>query len=241
MFAKSQFYIVTGAASGIGKSCVQLLNQAGASVIAIDKNAEGLTALSQEVSNPDTLYCEIKDLTSDMDNLPHFISELKVKYGKFSGCASCAGISKLSPLKSLDLAEAKEIFDINFYANLMLLKGFADKRNNIGKGASFVAISSAAKNITPRGKSAFAASMSALSTALKCVAKEVAPFGIRINLLSPTDIWTPMTENLSYEIRPDYPLGIGEVSDVANMVVFLLSDKAKWITGQDYIIDCASI
>lgn len=240
MFEKSQYYIVTGAASGIGKGCALLLNELGASVIAIDRNRNGLQNLLDEAVCSERLFCYEKDLVSDLENLSYFVKELKEKYGKLSGCVSCAGTAKLAPLKCLELSEARELFDINFYAHLMLLKGFADKRNNIGKGASFVAISSAVKEILPRGKSAFSASISALSTALRCVAKEVAPFGIRVNLVSPTDIGTPLTESLPDEVRPDYPFGIGAVDDVANLVVFLLSDKAKWITGQDYILDCAS-
>lgn len=240
MFEKTHYYIVTGAASGIGKGCALLLNELGASVIAIDRNRKGLQKLSEEVACAERLHCYEKDLVEELESLSHFVRELKEKYGKLSGCASCAGTAKLAPLKCLDLSEAKELFDINFYAHLMLLKGFADKRNNIGKGASFVAISSAVKEILPRGKSAFSASISALSTALQCVAKEVAPFGVRVNLVSPTDIGIPLTESLPDEVRPDYPLGMGQVSDVANLVVFLLSDKAKWITGQDYILDCAS-
>lgn len=240
MFEKSQYYIVTGAASGIGKGCALLLNKLGASVIAIDKNGIGLQKLSEEVICSESLFCYEKDLVSELESLPYFVKELKEKYGKLSGCVSCAGIAKLVPLKCLELSEIKELFDINFNVHLMLLKGFADKRNNIGKGASFVAISSAVKKILPRGKSAFSASMSALSTALRCIAKEVAPYGIRVNLLSPTDIDTPLTQSLPDEVRPDYPLGMGQADDVANFVAFLLSDKSKWVTGQDYIVDCAS-
>jgi NAD(P)-dependent dehydrogenase (short-subunit alcohol dehydrogenase family) len=60
---------------------------------------------------------------------------------------------------------------------------------------------------------------------------------MRVNCLLPTEIVTPMT-GIPYR---KYPMGIGEPADVANLAVFLLSGKAKWITGQNYIIDCASI
>ena len=76
---------------------------------------------------------------------------------------------------------------------------------------------------------------------MKAVAKEVVRNKIRINCISPTNI---RTENMPQEYVDSqiafYPLGFGKANDVANFVAFLLSDKAGWITGQNYIMDCAS-
>ena len=73
----------------------------------------------------------------------------------------------------------------------------------------------------------------------------MAPRGMRVNTVSPSDIKTPMTMNEEMQTirqgREDqYPLGYGEPEDVANMIVYLLSEKSKWITGHDYIVDCAT-
>lgn len=74
-------------------------------------------------------------------------------------------------------------------------------------------------------------------------AREIAPNGVRVNVISPADISTPMTHR-----NPDYlknkaniyPLGVGEVADAAELAVFLLSKKSKWITAQDYVLDCGA-
>lgn len=89
----------------------------------------------------------------------------------------------------------------------------------------------------------YSGAKSALSASMKSISREVAPYGIRVNCVSPADILTPMTLSLG-EITESkkklYPMGFGEVEDVANFVAFLLSDKAKWLTGNDYHIDGGS-
>ena len=92
---------------------------------------------------------------------------------------------------------------------------------------------------------AYCGAKAALINSSKVIAKEYALAGLRINTVSPSDIETPMTQtgeikNFVEDRLSQYPFGIGKPEDVANMVIFLLSDKAKWITGQDYVIDCAS-
>lgn len=125
----------------------------------------------------------------------------------------------------------------------MMVKGIADKRNNIGKGTSIVCISSMAAYVSMRGMAVYSGAKSALSASMKSISREVAPYGIRVNCVSPADILTPMTLSLG-EITESkkklYPMGFGEVEDVANFVAFLLSDKAKWLTGNDYHIDGGS-
>ncbi len=239
-FTLEQRFIVTGASSGIGEGVALLLNELGATVIGIARNRERLEAMKAKAKHPEHIFWEQKDLTEDIEGLPAYVKALKEKYGRFSGMAYCAGISKLSPLKRLELEEANNLFNILFFAPLMMLKGITDKRNNIGNGTSCVVMSSIAKNISPRGKTAFSSACAAITTACQCTAKEFAPYGIRINSVSPSDIDTPMTASLPDEIRPAYPMGIGQISDVANIIAFLLSAKAKWITGHDYIVDCAA-
>ena len=240
-FNSKQHFIITGAASGIGEGIALLLNEYGAVVVCVDQTQKGLDAMKAKAKYPENVFLEQKDLAEDIDGLPAYVKSLKEKYGKFSGMAYCAGISKLAPLKRLELEEANNLFNILFFAPLMMLKGITDRRNNIGNGTSCVIMSSIAKNISPRGKTAFSSACSAITTACQCTAKEFAPYGIRINSVSPSDIDTPMTASLPDEIRPQYALGIGKVSDVANFVLFLLSNNSRWITGHDYIIDCASI
>lgn len=245
-FNKEQIFIVTGASSGIGEGVSLLLNELGATVIGIARNEERLNAMKAKCKYPENTHIEIKDLTEDIESLPNYIKELKNKYGKFQGMAHCAGVVDITPLQSIEYSHIKSILDINYCVPIMLLKGFCDRRVNTRNNASVVCISSAAHKSCDRGMTLYAGTKAALLASSRCIAKEVTKNGVRINTVSPSHIETNMTRNSLEHIRKDYlekykeiyPLGYGEPIDVANVVIFLLSDKASWISRQDYIVDC---
>lgn len=235
-FNKEQIYIVTGASSGIGEGTALLLNELGATVIGIARNEERLKAMKAKCKYPENMFLEIKDLTEDIENLPQYVKELKNKYGKFSGMAYCAGICEVKPLQLIDYNEMKYLFDIDYFAPIFMAKGFVDRRNNIGKGASIVFISSMGRHLCDRGMTTYAGAKNALSASVKVISREVVGSGVRVNSVSPSNVATAMSENK--ELEKLYPLGFAKVEDIANYVIFLLSDKTSWITSQDYTLDC---
>ena len=243
-FSSEQFYIVTGASSGIGEGIALLLNELGASVVAMGRNKERLDALKEKSASPERMYLEVKDLVGDMDGLPSYVSSLRRKYGKFNGLAYSAGAGILAPFQSIDYGQAKSLFDVNYFAPLMFTKGFLDRRNNVGKGTSLVYLSSIDSMISTKGQSIYAGSKAALATSIKTISREVASRGIRINSLLPSIIKTPMSTSemsedcgIEERVNDQYPFGWGRVEDVASFAVFLLSDKAKYLSGQKYIVD----
>ena len=242
-FTREQIFLVTGASSGIGKGIALLLNKLGATVVGIARDTRRLETLKVECSHPENLFIETKDLTENIAELPEYIKSLREKYGKFSGMAHCAGITQICPLRILNYQAGAKLFDINYFVPMFLLKGLLDKRNNIGKGTACVLISSLDAIRKDKGMAEYSASKAALTASVRCIAKEVAP-NIRINTISPGDVDTPMTQNLK-EQRNDrlsmYPLGFGEVADVAGLAAFLLSDISKWISGEDYHMGGLSI
>ena len=238
-FNKEQIFIVTGASSGLGEGTALLLNELGATVVGIARNEKRLNAMKEKCKYPKNMYLEIKDLTEDIEGLPQYVKELKNKYGKFSGMAYCAGISGVVPLKALDYAYLQNMFNINYFAPILMTKGLVDKRNNIGNGTSIVAISSISSLCSDKGHIAYAGSKSALCASLKSISKEVISNRIRVNCVLPSNIKTAMTSAEGYEESQKelYPLGFGEPLDVANLIVYLLSDRTKFISGQNYVID----
>lgn len=245
-FAPEQRFIVTGASSGIGEAVALLLNELGASVIGIGRNRERLEAMKAKAKHPENIFLEQKDLTEDIEGLPAYVKTLKDKYGKFSGMAYCAGVPGLLPEMMMTYNYAIKIFNINYFAPLLFTKGIADKRNNVGEGTSLVYISSIDAKLNDKGQCVYGGSKSALSASIKSISKEYSPKGIRLNTLLPSLIKTPMTEgamNEGYQtgVIEDYPFGFGEPVDVANFVAFLLSDKSKFISGQNYIVDSGGV
>ena len=243
LFAKEQVFLVTGASSGIGQGVALKLNQEGATVVAIARRADKLEDTKAQASAPENFFCEVKDLAEDIADLPKYMKSLKDKYGKLSGLAYCAGIARISPLQCIDFGEMKQMYDINAFAPIMMLKGFADRRVNAGKGSACVLFASIAAHISARGQIEYAGAKAAITAAAKSAAREIAPNGVRVNVISPADISTPMTHRDPDYLKNKaniYPLGVGEVADAAELAVFLLSKKSKWITAQDYVLDCGA-
>jgi len=245
-FDKNQLFIVTGASSGLGEATAIMLNSFGATVIAIARNANRLQIMKKKCRYPDNMHLEIKDLADDINDLPAYIKKLKEKYGKFSGLAYCAGITDVTPLKGLQLETIQKVLNIDYLAPIFLTKGVCDKRNNIGNKTSIVVVSSLSGIIPSKGMLSYCGAKAAIINSMKVIAKEYSALGIRINTVSPSDIATPMTQTGDVKSFVEsrimnYPFGIGEPNDVANMITFLLSDKAKFISGQNYVIDSGGV
>lgn len=242
-FTPDHRFIVTGASSGIGEAVALLLNELGASVIGIGRNRERLDAMKAKAKHPENVFLEQKDLAEDIEGLPAYVKTLKDKYGKFQGMAYCAGIAALQPLQSLDYELLRKIFDINYFVPIQMVKGVADKRYNVGAGTAIVAIASIAALARDKGHLSYAGSKAALIASLKSISREVVERGIRVNCVSPSNIKTPINMIDGYEESQKhlYPFGFGETKDVADMIIYLLSDKAKFISGQNYVIDSGGV
>ena len=135
------------------------------------------------------------------------------------------------PVKHLSVEKSKELFDINYFSSMQLAKGFCDRRANIGEGSSIVFLSSIASIRGSRGLVGYAASKGAINSAVKSLAVEVSPLGIRVNAVLPGFVVTEMTKSWSKiyteefieDLDGTYPLGIGTVENVVQPIIFLLS------------------
>ena len=138
----------------------------------------------------------------------------------------------------------ERIFRINVFSGIELLKFFS-KKKYANDGASIILLSSVMGELGQPGKVGYCGTKSAVLGVMKAAALELAKRKIRVNSVSPGVVMTPMTEKLFTQLEEEnikniekmHPLGFGEPDDIASIIEFLLSDKSKWITGQNFKID----
>ncbi len=238
-------YLVTGGGSGIGKGVATGLAQAGANVVIVGRNADRLSAAADEIGGGATgrVLARPADVT-DEDQVVGVIAAATEWNGRLHGVVHCAGGSEtIGPITQVDSAAWRRTVDLNVNGTMYVLKHSARDMVRAG-GGSFVGISSIAASNVHRWFGAYGVSKSALDHLLMLAADELGPSWVRVNGIRPGLIRTDLVEVIlnSPEVAEDYrqctPLPrIGEVADVANLAMFLLSDAASWITGQVINVD----
>ena len=237
-FTPEDIFLVTGASSGLGAAGALLLNRLGATVIAAGRDAERLEALRARCAVPGNWHSERRDLAQTPDTLCDWVKSLKERHGKLRGLLHCAGVCEVVPVRMQESDGLRALFEINVFAAYQVARGFLDRRNNTGPGASIVFIASSGALRDNAGISSYSASKGAIISLTHSMACEFLPQKIRVNCLSPGLVPTPMTMGPDIEERTAaYPLGPATPEDVAHAAAFLLSDAARWITGQNIILD----
>lgn len=235
--------LVTGASSGIGAQCAIDCAAMGARVVLVARNEERLNAtLSQMVG--DGHLVQPSDL-SEVDNIAPLVKSVVSQCGAISGIINCAGISSVTPLKLITLEALDKMMHTNVYSALFLTKEICRVGNYDKAGTSIIFLSSVMGVTGEKAKTMYSLTKGALISAARSLAVELASKHIRVNCIAPGAIETPINSKLPYMADPErralleakHPLGIGRVSDISHACIYLLSDAARWITGQNIIID----
>lgn len=228
--------LVTGASSGMGKVFARMIAAEGAVVSLLARNEERLTQTLNSL-NGEGHKVFVCDLTDDEQ-----IKKVATELNPIDGAVFCAGINDYVPLKFVSQSKIEPIFKTNFYSQVILTQSLV-KKKQINKGASLVFISSLSSKLGVPGTLLYASSKAALDSAVRVMAAEMAPQGIRVNSICPGIVKTEMlsgtniSEEQFVEQEKEYPLGLGTPEDVGYAVLFHLSDGSRWLTGQSMIID----
>ena len=231
-------YVITGASSGMGKQVAMELAQAGAMVLAIARKNEPLLALQSEY--PNNIVPASVDVC-DKEALQKAICDFVTTYGKINGCDHAAGISDITPIKSYDKEVAQKIMNISFWAGMDLIQ-LTTKAKYAEQGSSNIIFSSVGAFSCERGMFVYSAAKAAINAAVKSVAKEISGKKHRVNSIVPGWVKSPMTEQAGILADTEsffnrHLLGAGEAQNVSGVVLFLLSDRASWITGTNLVVD----
>ncbi len=232
--------LVTGASSGIGRACAILASRLGASVVLVARDVKRLEeSFSLMSAGEHTLISfDLSDIERCEDLFKRCASEKKL-----DGMVHAAGIGPAVPIQSVSLALMREVMSINYFAFMELIKWFSKKKYS--SGGSVVGVSSVSGVVGWQGVSLYGGSKGAMDSSVRSLAIELASKNIRVNSVVPSNIRTPMLdemisvggEDAVRQILSKQPLGLGEPVDVANAVAFLLSDASRFITGTQLVVD----
>lgn len=235
--------IITGASSGIGRQCAIDCSKMGATVILVARNEKRLKETQKEMQQSERHSYYSIDL-GQLDRIKELVETIVVTHGKLDGFIHAAGIEKTLPVKLLSIDDYETLFRVNTLSAFEFIRCFSNKKFFNDNG-HIVLLSSITSIIGRGGVAAYAASKGAMVSAVRSMALELARKGICINCVSPGTILTPMMQDFlstlseeDYKKRIDgFPLGLGEVTDVSQLCLFLLSNASRWITGQNIVID----
>lgn len=239
---KGKNAIISGASRGIGKAIALELAASGANIsFNYFKSADAAAALEKEISNLGVkargFQVDIKDFAA----VKAWVNQSLEFFGGVDIVVNNAGITKDKALAMMEVAEWKEVLETNLGGTFNLTKSciitfFKQKSGNI------INISSVSGVVGLPRQTNYSASKAGIIGFTKALAKEVAPYNIRVNAVAPGFIETDMVSQL----QPDFlkkvlerlPLGrLGKVEEVAKAVKFLADDASGYITGQTIIID----
>ena len=235
--------VITGCSGGIGKATVVKFAQSGANIWACARNLSAedevyFQGLSEQyhvwirpilfdLSDTDAINIAIKGIIREKESIDILVNNAGVSYG--------------SSLSMMPISKIKELFDVNYFAQLQIIQ-LITKVMIRQKFGSIINLGSVSGMEVYVGNLAYGSSKAALMYATKLLAKEYAPYGIRINAVAPGTVHTGMdnarTEKQMEEVISRTALKRGaDPGEVANVIRFLASDESSYMTGSVVVVD----
>ena len=235
--------LIVGASSGIGAEISVKLAGLGANVILVARREEQLSQVCKRIGNNACYYAF--DVSENIE-IETLVERIVSENGRLDGLVYSAGIVEDVPLKYLDRDKLLRTFDVNFFSFIEFVRQFA-KKKNYNKGARIAAISSVSSLMGEKAHTSYCASKAAIDSAIRCLAKELWDKGIAINSVQPgmirTRLYDEFVERMGDDgsaneaVKKNQYAGIGETTDVANAIAFLLSEESRYITGTALLMD----
>jgi len=242
--------LITGGAGGIGKETAQLFLDSGAKVVLVDINEDALKSAKSSLKGDSNNIVVIQANVTDEEDVKNYVTQTVEAYGKIDVFFNNAGINgPYTPIKDLDKDKFEMILNINVTGVFLGLKHVIRQMETQGYGSIINAASNAAY-IGSAGMAGYIASKHAVAGLTKTAALEAAASGIRVNAVAPAAIDTQMLADIQNNITPGEPETSGEAikqgipvgrfgapKEVAQVVLFLASDNASFVTGSLYNVD----
>ena len=234
---KGKVALVTGASRGIGKAIATVLSNAGSHVVCVSRSAKDVQSVADSLTNASAAACDISSSTG----FKELVNKIVEEQGQLDILVNNAGITRDALIMRMKDDDWNMVLDINLKGAFNGIKAVMRPMMK-QKSGRIINISSVVGLTGNAGQANYAASKAGLIGLTKSTAKELSSRGITANCIAPGYIATDMTDKLSAAVKEDLekqiPLGrIGSPDDIANMVLFLASDEASYITGQTITVD----
>lgn len=242
---KDRVCLVTGASSGIGRSCALALGGEGARVVAAGRRQARLDEVVRSIRAAGGEAIAVAGDVRDETACRSWVDAAVKQYGGLDGLVNAAGVMGSGGLLNLDPAEWDRMMDTNLRAMFLLTRAAAPEL--IKRRGAVVNLSSVAGPRPYANLMGYVVSKAGVDAFTRCAALDLAPHGVRVNALNPGVVVTEL-QTVTNAV-PDYagflerskathPLGrVGQPEEIAALVLFLLSDEAAWITGATIPVD----
>jgi len=238
MAVQSRLALVTGGATGIGAAIARRFVEEGVTTAICDIDADNGDRLAAEIGGSARFYR--LDITEE-SAVNGVVDKIFSEFGRIDILVNNAGITCDKLLMRMNKEDWERVLQVNLTGTFLMTKAVVKHmvKQRFGRIVNMASIIGLIGNF---GQTNYAASKAGVIAFTKSCAKELARRNISVNAIAPGFIKTRMTEAIPEEIKDNYlkliPLGrFGEPGDVANLVVFLSSDKASYITGQTICVD----
>lgn len=230
--------IVTGGASGIGAATAARLAAAGARVAVLDRDVDGAAAVARELPGAIGFACDVRN----SDAINDVVALALEAFGDVSVLVNNAGVGDLRPMHTVDDKLWHRLLDVNLTGTFSMMRAVVPHMLACGRGA--IVNNASLSGLAPtRNEAAYSAAKAGVIALTKSGALEYGP-SVRVNCVAPGFVETPLTIAFqqmpeTFEpIREQIPLQrMGQANEVAEVIAFLCSDRASYVTGQTLVVD----
>jgi NAD(P)-dependent dehydrogenase (short-subunit alcohol dehydrogenase family) len=238
--------LITGSTSGIGKATALRFAQAGASVAAVGRNEQALLELQKQIDSAGAQFLAVNADLSRAGELDAVITRTVERFGGIDFLVNAAGHISSGTIETTSLQAWDAMLEINLRTPFVLMQKalptIIERRGNIVNVSSVTGLRSFP------GVLAYCVSKAGLDQLTRCAALELAAQGVRVNAVNPGVVVTEIHKRggmgeeqykaFLEHSKTTHPLGrVGQPQEVAELICFLASDRASWITGATYSID----